>query len=153
MSASQFSNQVSNRKMTGNKDLLIGFMILVLQVMPTTAKDHALEATDYGLPCLRRKIEVPKSLLAYKGFAGDMRIGDINGDGNIEFILFRSTGGGMKPCFIGAFDLNSRELWKHGAGGKQPQRPGPVTVYDFDEDGRAEVLCFFVNPFAIILAS
>jgi hypothetical protein len=89
---------------------------------------------------------VPKSLLADEGFAGDIRIGDLDGDGNIEFILFRSTDGGMKPCFIGAFDSNGHELWRHGAGGDQPQRPGPVTVYDFDGDGRAEVLCFFINP-------
>ena len=66
--------------MIGNKGLLIGFMILVLQVIPTTAKDHVLDTADFGLPCLWRKIEVPKSLLADKGFAGDMRIGDLDGD-------------------------------------------------------------------------
>ena len=132
--------------MIGNKGLLIGFMILVLQVIPTTAKDHVLDTADFGLPCLWRKIEVPKSLLADKGFAGDMRIGDLDGDGKVEFILFRSTDGGMKPCFIGAFDSNGRELWRHGSGGDQPQRPGPVTVYDFNGDGRAQILCFFINP-------
>ncbi|MHC4312334.1 MAG: rhamnogalacturonan lyase family protein [Planctomycetota bacterium] len=126
--------------------MLIGFMILVLQVVPTTAKDHVLDTADFGLPCLWRKIKVPKSLLADKGFAGDIRIGDIDGDGKVEFVLFRSTDGRMKPCFIGAFNSNGQELWRHGAGGGQPQRPGPVTVYDFDGDGRAQILCFFINP-------
>jgi hypothetical protein len=133
-------------KMIRNKGLLVGFMILVLQVISTTAKDHAVDTTDFGIPCLWRKIDVPKSLLSEKGFAGDMRIGDLDGDGKVEFVLVRSTGGGMKPCFIGAFDSDGRELWQHGAGGEQPKRPGPVTLYDFDGDGRAEVLCFFINP-------
>lgn len=132
--------------MIKNKSLLILFMELVLLLMPKINKGVTLKAEDYGKPCLWREMEVPKSLLSDKGFAGDIRIGDLNGDGNIEFILFRSTDGGMKPCFICAFDLNGRELWRHGAGGDQPQRPGPVTVYDFDGDGRAEVLCFFINP-------
>ncbi len=128
------------------KILLILFMELALLVTPKINKGVTLKAEDYGRPSLWRKIEVPKSLLADKEFAGDIRIGDLNGDGNIEFVLFRSTDGGMKPCFIGAFDLDGQRLWWHGAGGDQPQRPGPVTVYDFDGDGRAEVLCFFINP-------
>ncbi|MHC4720831.1 MAG: rhamnogalacturonan lyase family protein, partial [Planctomycetota bacterium] len=130
----------------GSLKVLIGFMILVLQVIPITAKDHTVNTKEFGLPCLWRKIKVPKSLLADKGFAGDMRIGDLDGDGEVDFILFRSTDGRMKPCFIGAFDSNGRELWRHGAGGNQPQRPGPLTVYDFDGDGRAEILCLFINP-------
>lgn len=111
-----------------------------------TNEGRALETVDYGKPCLWRKISVPQSLLAEKEFAGDVRIGDLNGDGRIDFILFRSTDAGMKPCFIGAFDINGQELWQDGVGGDQPQRPGPVTVYDFNGDGRAEVLCFFINP-------
>jgi hypothetical protein len=132
--------------MITKKSLLILSMELALLVMPKTNKGTTLRTDDYGRSCLWRKIEVPKSLLADKGFAGDIRIGDLDGDGKVEFILFRSTDGGMKPCFIGAFDSNGRELWRHGAGGDQPQRPGPVTVYDFDGDGRAQVLCFFINP-------
>jgi len=132
--------------MIAKRSLLIVFMNFTLLVMPETNKGVTLRAEDYGKPSLWRTIKVPENLLSEKGFAGDIRIGDLNGDGNIEFILFRSTDGGMKPCFIGAFDLNGQELWRQGAGGDQPQRPGPVTVYDFDGDGQAEVLCFFINP-------
>jgi len=132
--------------MLAKKSILIVFMNLVLLVIPKTNKSVTLRTEDYGNPCLWRTIKVPENLLVEKGFAGDMRIGDLNSDGNIEFVLFRSSDGGMKPCFIGAFDSGGKELWRHGAGGGQPQRPGPVTVYDFDGDGRAEVLCFFFDP-------
>jgi hypothetical protein len=93
-----------------------------------------------------RVIEIPKVLLADEGFAGDVRIGDLDGDGEVDFVVFRSTDGNMKPCFIGAFDAEGGLLWRHGAGGGQPLRPGPVTVYDFDGDASAEVLCFFIDP-------
>jgi len=128
------------------KSLTILFIELVLFVIPNIGKGTTLRTDGYGGPRLWRKIEVPKSLLADRGFAGDIRIGDLDGDGKVEFVLFRSTDGRMKPCFIGAFDSDGKELWRHGAGGDQPQRPGPVTVYDFDGDQRAEVLCFFINP-------
>ncbi len=106
---------------------------------------NPLKPAEYAEPYLWREIKAPQSLLAEEGFAGDMRVGDLNGDGNVEFVLFRSTGGNMKPCFIAAFDINGQELWHDGIGGEQPQRPGPVTVYDFEGGGRAEVLCFFIN--------
>lgn len=132
--------------MIAKRNLLILFMESVLLVIPKTNEDVTLRTDECGRPCLWRRIEVPKSLLADKGFAGDIRIGDLNGDGKVDFVLFRSTDGGMKPCFVGAFDGDGRELWRYGTGGDQPQRPGPITVYDFDGDGRAEVLCFFINP-------
>lgn len=113
---------------------------------PRVPEPNRSGSAEYGKPRLWRKIDVPQSLLAEEGFAGDMRIGDLNGDGNLEFVLFRSIDGNVKPCFIAAFDINGQELWHDGIRGKQPQRPGPVTVYDFDGDGRAEVLCFFKDP-------
>jgi hypothetical protein len=99
-----------------------------------------------GLPRLWRRIDVPRALLAEEGYGGDIRIGDLTANGEVDFVLFRSTDGGLKPCFIGAFDLAGEVVWKHGRGGTQPVRPGPAAVYDLDDDGAAEVLCLFANP-------
>ena len=97
-----------------------------------------------GEPRLWRRIEIPAGLLdTTRVFGGDLRIGDLNGDGKVEFLIYRSTEGNMKPSFLGAFTLEGEILWREGEGGGQPERPGPVAVYDFDGDGRAEVLNFF----------
>lgn len=106
----------------------------------------ALCSAEPGRPLLWRKVSVPESLLADEGYAGDIRIGDLDGDGSIEFVNYRSTGNNLKPCFIAAFDLAGHPLWQHGSKGRQPARPGPVTLYDFDGDGKDEILCFFVDP-------
>ena len=89
---------------------------------------------------------MPKELLSEGGWAGDLRIGDLDGDGQVDFLVFRSADEGMKPCFLGAFSLSGRVLWQDGSGGDQPARPGPVVIHDLDGDGGAEVVCFFVDP-------
>jgi len=115
----------------------------------TSRVDAASEGSQtrrYGDPIAWRVIDVPPTLLADKGFAGDIRMGDLDGDGQVEFVVFRSIDNGMKPSFIGAFDIEGKVLWSEGSDGGQPLRPGPVTVYDFDGDGCDEVLCFFIDP-------
>jgi hypothetical protein len=52
---------------------------------------------------------------------------------------------GLKPCFLGAFDLDGQVLWTDGEGGVQPARPGPVAVYDLDGDGETEVVNFLAT--------
>jgi hypothetical protein len=110
------------------------------------------------IPLLYKRITIPEELLAqttYDGnrwvYGGDIRIGDLTGDGCADFALYRSLddahdGGGLKPCFLGAFTADGRTLWAIGTGGEQPSRPGPLAIHDLDGDGRAEVLCFFRDP-------
>ncbi len=87
-------------------------------------------------------------------FGGDIRIGDLSGNGVCDFIVYRSAqggdirqhDGGIKPCYIAAFDIEGKALWEQGEGGDQPVRPGPVCVYDFDGDGIAEIANLWHRP-------
>jgi hypothetical protein len=107
-----------------------------------------------GTPVLWRRGDIPRALgisstEVNAGFyAGDVRLGSLREQGTVDFLVYRSLGdahdgGGMKPCFLGAFDVDGQVLWQQGEGGTQPSRPGPVTLYDIDNDGRDEVVCFF----------
>ncbi|MEA3400469.1 MAG: hypothetical protein U9R79_04415 [Armatimonadota bacterium] len=111
-----------------------------------------------GEALLWRQVRVPEQMLG-DGPAGpcggDLRIGDLDGDGRVEFVVYRNLAG-LKPAFIGAFDLNGDPLWSFGDPGREvtvieedgeerrglepPERPGPVAVADIDGDGRTEVL-------------
>ena len=102
-----------------------------------------------------KKISIPDVFLTTGDgglkFGGDIRIGDLSGNGIADFLVYRSVddahdGGGMKPCFLGAFDKDENMLWQHGEGGLQPSRPGPVAIHDIDGDGETEVITFFLNP-------
>ncbi len=106
---------------------------------------------------LYRKLAIPKEfLITRKGhtFGGDLRIGDLNGDGRCDFLVYRCNHGaprgahmgGMKPAFLGAFDLDGRVLWSAGGGGNHPSRPMSVAVKDWTGDGADDVICFWHKP-------
>ena len=107
-------------------------------------------------PVLVEKLRVPDAFLAEgpEGivFGGDIRIGDLSNNGQVDFLVYRSQddvqddGTGMKPCFLGAFDKDGQILWQQGEGGLQPTRPGPVVIHDIDGDGHSEIVCFWHNP-------
>ena len=106
---------------------------------------------------LYRQIVVPQPFLTRqkdRTFGGDIRIGDLNGDGRCDFIVYRCnhgapTGahmGGVKPAFIGAFDLDGKPLWRVGEGGNQPSRPMSIAVKDWTGDGADDMICFWHQP-------
>lgn len=111
---------------------------------------------------LYKRVAIPDAFLnetAGRKWGGDIRIGDLTGDGTVDFLLYKALGG-IHPCFLGAFTLEGEPLWclgdKHleikDADTKDsflttlsPDRPGPVAIYDIDADGQSEVICFWVD--------
>ena len=97
-----------------------------------------MRTPDHGSPLLHSKIEIPAELRLQTevegrplDFGGDLRIGDLRGRGTADFLVYRyfegaHDGGRMKPCFPGAFSNDGQVLWRIGADGEQPARPGPV---------------------------
>ncbi|MBD3291668.1 MAG: hypothetical protein GF393_01985 [Armatimonadia bacterium] len=113
---------------------------------------------------LWREVPVPEAMRG-PGPAGpcggDLRIGDLDGDGRVEFVCYRNLAF-LKPAFIGAFDLAGETLWTFGdpdrvvdvpdedataLGLMPPERPGPVAVGDIDGDGRIEVLALVLRDY------
>ena len=141
--------------LSGGADLMLAFYELGQALEgrtsgPTGASGVGLsegaptsDSVEVGRPVLAERVAVPDPLLHPDGYMGDLRMGDLDGDGAVEFVLYRSVGGGMKPSFLAAFDAEGEVLWQAGKGGEQPARPGAVTVYDLDGDGRDEVVHFF----------
>lgn len=80
--------------------LIIFFMVVSVNCFGEQAKNNI------DKPILFKKIIVPDRLLA-KGesdaFGGDIRIGDLNNNGEMDIVVYRSIDG-VKPCFIGAFN-------------------------------------------------
>lgn len=107
---------------------------------------------------LYQRVPIPEAFLN-ETWGGDIRIGDLTGDGNVDFLVYKSLGG-IHPCFLGAFTLEGEPLWSRGdkhltipdADAEEthletlsPDRPGPVAIYDIDADGKTEVICFWVD--------
>jgi len=74
----------------------------------------------------------------------NLRLGDLTGDGNKEFVFVRpGPGGGVQS--LTAMNLDGEVLWKHGT----PSTSGPlvsdelpVQIHDLDGDGSRELIYF-----------
>ena len=111
---------------------------------------------------LYKRIPIPDTFLNKTPgmhWGGDIRIGDLTGNGYVDFLVYKSLGG-IHPCFLGAFTLEGEPLWFKGdkylqirdadkensyLTTRSPDRPGPVAVYDIDADGCSEVITFWVD--------
>ncbi|MFC1582886.1 hypothetical protein ACFL4W_05040, partial [Planctomycetota bacterium] len=103
-------------------------------------------------PALWKKIDI-------SGFGTDrnIRIGDINGDGQNELVIaqqkmFMGSGDYCHITCLTAIDLDGNELWQHGVPGKQGQTTADLCfqVHDLNGDGKAEVI--YTRDFQLIIA-
>ena len=74
---------------------------------------------------LYKKVALPDEFLR-EHTGGDIRIGDLTGDGQVDFLVYNALGG-IKPCFLGAFSLAGEPLWAVG--------DRDFTALDADEPG------------------
>lgn len=138
----------------------IASLIRVALLLLVAAPDHlqvAAAAPPQPNAVLYRRLPVPEPFLAERNghqFSGDLLIGDLNSDGRCDFLVYRcrhgaprgAHRGGIKPVFLGAFDIDGRPLWQAGEGGNQPSRPMSVAVRDWTADGADDVICFWHRP-------
>jgi hypothetical protein len=93
--------------------------------------DEALRAVQFPAEVsLLREYRIPP--------AHAVKFGDLTGDGRMDFVV-------ITPNYsIHAFDHDGRELWNHQAPPENTRLRGefeaPGSVWDFDGDGRAEVV-------------
>ena len=88
---------------------------------------------------------------SYTYTANDLSVGDLDGDGELEYVLKwdptnakdNSQAGYTGNVYLDAYELNGTRLWRIDLG--RNIRAGAhytqFMVYDFDGDGRAEVMC------------
>ena len=74
----------------------------------------------------------------------NLRLGDLTGDGNKEFVFVRpDTEGGVQS--LTAMNLDGEVLWRHGnqrSGSMPVSEELPVQIHDLDGDGSREVIYF-----------
>ncbi len=73
----------------------------------------------------------------------NIRLGDLNGDGNKEIIFIRPGPSGSEIGGVVAMNLDGEILWKFGNSGSVDPGAGdelPVQVHDLDGDGAREVI-------------
>lgn len=102
------------------------------------------------------KVNRPAPKAAANGSLGyyrpdDISVGDLDGDGNYELVLKwmpnnqqdNGSNGYTSPCIIDAYRMDGTQLWRIdlGLNIRSGNHYTQFLVYDFDGDGKAEVIC------------
>jgi rhamnogalacturonan endolyase len=131
-------------------------------VRPVVGGIEQASSASFKLPAnaaTRQYLEIPLQIPAggttplgesYTYTANDVSVGDLDGDGELEYVLKwdptnakdNSQSGYTGNVYIDAYELNGTRLWRIDLG--RNIRAGAhytqFQVYDFDGDGRAEVM-------------
>ncbi|MBC8027384.1 MAG: rhamnogalacturonan lyase [Steroidobacteraceae bacterium] len=131
-------------------------------VRPVVGGAEQAASASFTLPAnaaTRQYLEIPLQIPpggttpsgeAYTYTANDVSVGDLDGDGELEYVLKweptnakdNSQSGYTGNVFVDAYELNGTRLWRIDLG--RNIRAGAhytqFQVYDFDGDGRAEVM-------------
>ena len=119
----------------------------VVETSQTTAWDNMFTTI---------KVNRPQAQAAANGSLGkyrpdDISVGDLDGDGNYELVLKwmpdnqQDNGykGYTSPCIIDAYRMDGTQLWRINLGLniRSGNHYTQFLVYDFDGDGKAEMIC------------
>jgi hypothetical protein len=100
------------------------------------------------IPCVIHAVDIQKVMeitispegLTDSSVVSRMVPGDLNGDGKIDWVFFNGT------KFLKAYDHDGELLWQHlnpdGVENYDPWHSWIPTVWDMNNDGRAEVIAF-----------
>lgn len=99
----------------------------------------------------RVSLQRPPSRVSYSYFPQESSIGDLNGDGKLELVIKwlptnqqdNSISGVTGPAIFDAYTMDGEMLWRINLGMniRSGSHYTQFMVYDFDGDGRAEMIC------------
>ncbi len=114
------------------------------------------EAAAWGNMYTTLQVNRPAAIAATDGNKGyylpdDMSVGDLDGDGEYELVLKwmpsnqqdNGYNGCTSPCIIDAYEMDGTQLWRVNLGLniRSGNHYTQFLVYDFDGDGKAEMIC------------
>lgn len=88
------------------------------------------------------RLEIPIPAAPGPGyFAGDMSVGDLDGDGKYELVFEWEPTSHPDNAYLEAIDLTGKSLWRISCGSNTTYNGIAFMVYDLDGDGKSEVAC------------
>ena len=123
----------------------------VVTVQDGVEVDTTAEVKPWATAYLALKLNRPEEVGGKAYFPNDMSVGDVDGDGQYELFVKwdpenskdNANTGASNPVVIDCYRLDGSQLWRINlginirAGAHYTQ----FMVYDFDGDGRAEMIC------------